>query len=318
MLRLAPVSAGIGYALYLQAEALEQAYWEGKAAEILAIYGEAVTPEDFGQLAQAIDPGSGESLKYRPSQRGLYDAVVHAPKSVSLLSLFDDRMSEVHRESVLRLTQAMETLSQAKVEGFPRDTENMLLAQYHHYAARPTVKEGTRDVHMHTHLAVINLTYDEHSESWRSLRANQIYKHRHELTEGYRSDMVSRIENMGYGVVDKPDFGFEVAGVSQAMIDQFSQRSKQVQELLATREKTTVQNVGQFDRVGKPVAISYQEYLAQQRERITPVERQELREVVERAAEHRQAPGFRLQDAPASDAGMKHQNWSYGRGLSAG
>src|SRR3982750_2769212 len=113
--------AGSGYVDYLEKESTERVYWRGKSAELLGIEGEEVTRENFSLLERGIEPIHGEVLRPRERynltrdnkiyahSRALYEVVIAPPKSVSILSLVDDRLPTAHKEALRAISPDMES-----------------------------------------------------------------------------------------------------------------------------------------------------------------------------------------------------------------
>src|SRR3954471_23172949 len=110
---------GQNYVDYLEKESTERVYWRGKSAELLGIEGEEVTRENFSLLERGIEPVHGEVLRPRERynltrdnkiyahSRVLYEVVIAPPKSVSILSLVDERLPLAHKESLASISPEM-------------------------------------------------------------------------------------------------------------------------------------------------------------------------------------------------------------------
>src|SRR5579863_10483528 len=84
--------------------------WQGKAAEVLGLSG-PVQREAFRALANGRDPRTGEALiALGPGgeHRSGLDLTFSAPKSVSVLSLADERLLEAHHFAVAQTLQYIE------------------------------------------------------------------------------------------------------------------------------------------------------------------------------------------------------------------
>ena len=221
--------------------------WMGRGAEMLGLEG-AVTLEQFDAIRQGIDPATGEFLRPRQSAdrfndigertstaRSLYDFTVSAPKSVSLQALLDPRLVEAHGQAVKEMAAEMESLAATRVRQGGADenrvTGNLVVAAYRHDTSREL------DPQLHTHLVAANLTYDGAEGRWKALQASDIYEQRGYLTEVYRNALARSVREYGYEIVDRFDEGrergFEIAGVSEDILEQFSQRSQQRDQAMA-------------------------------------------------------------------------------------
>jgi conjugative relaxase-like TrwC/TraI family protein len=322
--------SGSGYVEYLEKEKAERVYWQGRAAELLGIAGEEVTKENFALLERGIDPIHGEVLRPRERynltqdgkvyahSRALYEAVISPPKSVSILSLVDDRLPAAHKEAVRAISPGMESLALTRVRrdalNENRETGNLLYADWHHRLSRKL------DPLEHTHRAVINITYDPVEERWKALKAWELMKQRHPMTERYREFLAHKVEDLGYRVEEKPEgqFGWEVRGVSPGIIETYSQRSAKRDEILeefeeyherpATyKEKMVLMRSHREEKQYLPAEEVKERQLA----RLSPSERESLVTLKERAAE-RERP-IAIEDHVEHEAPAEyHRPWSYG------
>ena len=222
--------------------------WMGRGAELLGLEG-SVALEDFDAIRQGIDPATGEFLRPRQSAdrfneagertgtaRSLYDFTVSAPKSISIQSMVDGRLAEAHQQAVREMAAEMEHLAATRVRqngaDENRSTGNLLVAAYAHDTSREL------DPQIHTHLVAANLTYDGAEGRWKALQAAAIYEGRGYLTEVYRNVLARGVRELGYEIVDRFDHGrergFEIRGVSEELLDRFSQRSEQRDQAIAS------------------------------------------------------------------------------------
>ena len=215
--------------------------WIGRGAELLGLEG-AVSMEQFDAIRQGVDPSTGEFLRQRQSAdrfnlegeklstaRNLYDFTVSAPKALSVQALEDPRLIEAHNAGVAEMVTEMERVAGARVRKLgandTRVTSNLVIARYDHDSSREL------DPQIHTHLVAGNLTYDGAEGKWKALQASAIYEHREYLTEVYRNGAAKYAANLGYQIEDRfehgQDRGFGIAGIKEATLDKFSQRSAQ-------------------------------------------------------------------------------------------
>jgi conjugative relaxase-like TrwC/TraI family protein len=315
------------YAEYLEKEVTERVYWEGKVAERLGISGADVASKDFALLAQGIEPATGEVL--RPRERhpltrngkvyarpiALYDADFAPGKSVSIVGMIDPRIEQAHRETVRELAPSIESLAMVRRDRQLHPAEGALYAAWHHQTSRAL------DPQIHTHLTYINLTFDSAKEEWRALAAYRMYEARFPLHEGYREKLAERVADLGYSIQERVDrrTGWEIGGVSPALMEKYSQRSQERDEARAgftahhgrppnDRETDTLMLTHRPEKVYLPVAEIRERQLA----RLAPVERIQLTDVRERARERVSHP---LRDHVESEPGLSVRPWSYGREL---
>jgi conjugative relaxase-like TrwC/TraI family protein len=331
MLHWNPMS-GQNYVEYLEKEKEEPVNWRGKSAELLGIEGVEVTRENFGLLERGIEPIHGEVLRprerYNLTQDGkiyahsrvLYEVVIAPPKSVSILSLVDDRLPTAHKEALGAISPAMESLALTRVRkggvNENRETGNLLYADWHHKLSR------TLDPQQHTHRIVMNITYDSTEGQWKALKAWDLLKQRHSMTERYREFLAHKVESLGYSVEEKEDrqFGWELSGVSPEVIAKYSQRSderdealeefEEYQERPATyREKIVLMRNYRDDKQYLPA----QEVRERQMARLSSGERASLVHLKEQAQEKQVSYSWDLNDHITAESATPYQkSWSYG------
>jgi conjugative relaxase-like TrwC/TraI family protein len=73
-----------------------------------------------------------------------------------------------------------------------------------------------------------NLTYDGAEGRWKAMQASGIYERRAYLTEVYRNCLAREVRALGYEIENRPaakgrDCGFEIQGVSAALLRKYSQ-----------------------------------------------------------------------------------------------
>lgn len=314
MLSVKGIGNAPGYRNYLAFEAVGS--WVGEGSRMLGLEGE-VSAEAFKAIRLGLHPEAGAKLRrntpvdrtynlqtkagveyqkiYRAAQ--IYDLVVSAPKTVSILALEDRRAIEAHKHAVAATIQQMEGICGP-----------MAIARYDHSTSR------TLDPHIHTHLAAGNLSWT--GEKWQTLHASRLIRSQESITHTYRHSLLNDLADYGYRIRWP-----EIDGISQELVERFSQRSIQRDKLadefaakheLDTVYKQEVSNLLKDNRPPKVRQIIDAEFWDVTRERLTPPERISLKETVDRAEEHRQKIRIRLDVADGADAGPQQRVWTYG------
>ena len=223
--------------------------WLGHGAELLGLTGD-VREQDFESVRQGLHPTNGDFLRQRHSAdrlndrgevesrgRHLYDFTISAPKSVSAMAIVggDGRLIRAHEKAVAGALEELEVHAATRVRAnganADRTTGNLVIAVYQHDTSREL------DPQLHAHAVAANLTYDGDEGRWKALQASGIYERRAYLTEVYRNLLAREVRSLGYEIENRRDArgrdcGFEVAGVSAALLEKFSQRSKQRDEAI--------------------------------------------------------------------------------------
>ena len=325
MLTIRAMSDGTGYSArhlehsdyYAEGERVT-GQWQGRGAELLGLAGE-VQSEQFEALRQGLDPQSGEFLRQRHSAdrtaadgttqsrgRNLYDFTMSAPKSVSIMAELggDARLTEAHRKAVQEALKELECQAASRVRrdgaNDNRTTGNLVLAVYHHDTSREL------DPQLHTHAVAANLTYDGAEGCWKALQASDIYEQRAYLTEVYRNALAREVRSLGYEIDDRrsskgKNLGFEIKGVSDELLEKYSQRSQQrdqaIAEFVESKGRQPSDNeiavLVRESRADKLVEISTAEVHSRQAARLTPEESLTLERIRETVLERSQGAATR-------------------------
>ena len=339
MLTIRAMSNGAGYSArhlqhsdyYAEGERVT-GQWQGRGAEMLGLAGE-VQSEQFEALRQGVDPQSGEFLRQRHSAdrtaadgttqsrgRNLYDFTISAPKSVSIMAQLggDARLVEAHGKAVQETLKELEHRAASRVRrdraNDNRITGNLVLAVYHHDTSREL------DPQLHTHAVAANLTYDGAEGRWKALQASDIYEQRAYLTEVYRNALAREVRSLGYEIEDRrsskgKNLGFEIKGVSDELLEKYSQRSEQrdraIAEFVESKGHQPSDNeiavLVRESRADKLVEISTAEVHSRQTARLTPEESLTLEQIREAVRERSETQRLEPESAvPSLDYAKQH------------
>ena len=339
MLTIRAMSNGAGYSTrhlqhsdyYAEGERVT-GQWQGRGAEMLGLAGE-VQSEQFEALRQGVDPQSGEFLRQRHSAdriaadgstqsrgRNLYDFTISAPKSVSIMAQpgGDARLMEAHKKAVGETLTELEHRAASRVRrdqaNDNRTTGNLVLSVYHHDTSREL------DPQLHTHAVAANLTYDGAEGRWKALQASDIYEQRAYLTEVYRNALAREVQCLGYEIEDRrsakgKNLGFEIKGVSDELLEKYSQRSEQrdraIAEFVESKGRQPSDNeiavLVRESRPDKLVEISTAEVHSRQTARLTPEESLTLEQIREAVRERSETQRLEPESAvPSLDYAKQH------------
>lgn len=257
--------------------------WQGIGAQKLGLSG-PVTTEAFEALCDNQKPGTKERLTQRNrSNRTVgYDFNFHCPKSVSVVYEFtqDERILNAFKLSVNQTMREVETDMKTRVRknkaNENRVTGNMIWAEFIHFTARPV--NGIPDPHLHAHCYAFNTTWDEQEKQWkagqfRDLKADAPY-----YEAVFHARFSRQLANMGYRV-ERTAKGWEIAGIPQRVLDEFSQRTAQVEQkakelgLTSAKEKD---GLAALTRERKQKELTKQELRRTWEGRISAEERQAI------------------------------------------
>jgi conjugative relaxase-like TrwC/TraI family protein len=208
--------------------------WQGIGAQKLGLSG-AVTQADFESLCDNKIPGTNERLTQRnKSNRTVgYDFNFHCPKSVSVAYEFtkDERILDAFKISVNQTMREIESEIKTRVRkngaNENRKTGNMIWAEFVHFTARPV--NGVPDPHLHAHCYAFNTTWDDEEKKWkagqfRDLKADAPY-----FEAAFHARFSKQLAELGYRI-ERTAKGWELAGVPQRVLDEFSKRTEQVEQ----------------------------------------------------------------------------------------
>ena len=157
-----------------------------------------------------------------------WDFAVNAPKSVSIMALVagDERLFAAHETAVGTALGYLEehATRRRREEGkiVYETTGRLLWARFTEHASREL------DPHLHTHAVVLNMTNDRQGPMT-SLETRAMFAEQMAAGQIYRNDLAHRLRELGYALETDPRTGrFEIADVSKALIDSFSQRAQQI------------------------------------------------------------------------------------------
>jgi conjugative relaxase-like TrwC/TraI family protein len=225
---------------YYAAGEIRPGQWIGVGAEQLGLsVGQPVSREQFCGLCENQHPQTGARLTLRQNEkdnrRVFFDFTCSAPKSVSVLAvtLDDQRLVQAHQDSARIAFRELEAFAAARVRkaGGQRDrtTGNLIAAAFVHTSSRAL------DPQLHTHFTVFNATFDEHERSWKALQAGAMYDAIRYATEVYRNELARRVREIGYQTTPAKH-GFEMEGVSDAVLRRFSKRAQEVKRIVGEME----------------------------------------------------------------------------------
>lgn len=220
----------MGIGDYLDQGGHAELTWFGAGAERLGLRGKC-SPQEFENLCKRRHPVTGEKLTVRErgsAGRVCYFGQISPPKDVSLACLVggDNRIRGWWDEAVRETLKEMEAVTATRVrrKGADEDraTGNMVVAIVTHEASRAL------DPQLHTHVAILNVTFDPAENRWKSVQPSGFYKHQGFLREVCYSKLAERLLAAGYELEPARKLGFTIKGVPPGLREQFSKRREQI------------------------------------------------------------------------------------------
>ncbi|MBV7300285.1 MobF family relaxase [Enterovibrio paralichthyis] len=214
--------------------------WHGKGAVLQGLSG-PVKGEDFTRVLDGRAPDGTQlgrvvdgEIKHRPG----IDLTFSPPKSVAIMAQVfgDTRIIEAHKAAVKETLDLVERvaaetrISQAGVK-VRENTGNMTIATFFHTSTR------AQDPGMHTHAVIANMTMTD-SGQWRSIANENIWADsKARFGEHYSMLLANKLSNeLGYNIVSRgQNAEYEIAGVPDHLIQEFSTRSRAIKDLLEER-----------------------------------------------------------------------------------
>lgn len=211
---------------YLTQEGQAQMMWFGAGAERLGLSGPCDLAH-FESLARGYHPLTDQKLMARDKggkRRVCYFGQVSPPKDVSLLHLVggDQRIGGWWREAVADTLREIEAVTATRVRrdggNGDRVTANMVASIVTHDTSR------SLDPQLHTHVCIMNLTYDTAEERWKGVQPSGYFRHQGYLREVCYNKLAARMLAAGYELETVRGIGFNVKGVQADLRQRFSKR----------------------------------------------------------------------------------------------
>jgi conjugative relaxase-like TrwC/TraI family protein len=223
--------------------------WKGECAKLLGLSGQVVDRKVFDLLCDNLHPTEQVQLttRYRDDRKPFYDFTFSAPKSVSILwSTTSDTKLRMEIETAMRaaVQQTMElgekelTLSRDQRSGrtIYNQTGNILYTEFLHDTTRPV--GGQPDPHLHIHVAVFNLTFDDkiidpnkpQTKTFRSMEFHEYAKFRSYLEAIHHSKLANLLQQQIGLDLYNTHKSFEIKNFTREVIDNFSNRTLQVEQ----------------------------------------------------------------------------------------
>ena len=214
-----------------------QGYWRGELADAFGLRDKVVTSEEFSLFQRNVNPKTPGKLtqKNMPGGPRFFDFQVAAPKSVSVMSMFDERLVEAHRESVRIAMAELERLAAVRV----RDGENVRTNNYETtgklvYAEFMHDTSRALDPQLHTHNVVCNVTRAGDGR-YKALETLEMCRAIRYAGKVYHNEMAARCRELGYETVETRDrkgnvIWYDLACVPADVMERFSKRRQQIEK----------------------------------------------------------------------------------------
>ena len=187
--------------------------WQGRLAYDMGMWDEKVTMEDFSLFQQNINPGTHQKLTQRTVLSGVrfFDFQCSAPKSVSIMSIWDKRLIEAHKMAVTEAMAELELLAAARIrKGDNVRTHNIEITGNIIYASFMHDTSRALDPQLHTHNVVVNVTKNAKGV-FKALETLEMCRAIRYAGKVYHNRLCQECRKLGYKLVDHRDSkGFEL------------------------------------------------------------------------------------------------------------
>lgn len=209
-------------------------HWQGELATALGYTG-SIQEKDFQSLINGVDNRDNPRFEIQSGGKDNIhtagvDLTFSAPKSVSIAGLIldDRRVIEAHGKAVSETLNYIEkNYTRVRIhEGnqvYTESTGNLLAAKFQHISSREL------DPQLHTHCLVMNFTAKENGDI-KAMDYGDIYNAKMLLGQMYRSELAANLKDIGYAIESDSKGLFEIKGVPDNLIKEFSTRSEQIQQ----------------------------------------------------------------------------------------
>ncbi|PTX91855.1 conjugal transfer protein [Verrucomicrobia bacterium LW23] len=216
---------------YLSQNNRSELVWFGEGAKKLGLSGH-VQSEAFDRLCNGRHPVTNDRLGMRENQkrRVCYFGQISAPKDVSIALYVggDKRIESWWNEAVQETLREIESTTGTRVRKHganeTRETGNMVAAIVQHEASR------SQDPQLHTHLCIMNLTYDAAEKRWKGVEPGGYYLHQSYFREVCYNKLASRMIQGGYQLERTRSLGFTIKGMPADARATFSKRRQEITE----------------------------------------------------------------------------------------
>ncbi len=144
----------------------------------------------------------------------------------------DARIIVAHDTAVKKSLELMQEFAATRKKerglSFRERTGNLVAATFRHELSR------AQDPQLHTHAIVMNMTRRSDGQ-WRALSNEDLLRNVKMVGAFYRATLAEELKKIGFELRETRKGGWELAHISDAVIRHFSQRSREIEDLLASR-----------------------------------------------------------------------------------
>jgi conjugative relaxase-like TrwC/TraI family protein len=240
---------------YLTEKGEVEMVWYGQGSERLGLSGQ-VHENDFARLCDGLHPETNEKLMVRDNganRRVCYFGQISAPKDASIAYLVggDQRIADWWKESVKETLREIEGVTATRVHEGNKVTDRpseMVAAVVTHDTSRAL------DPQLHTHVCVMNVTFDPVEKRWKAVEPHGYYKYQSYLREVSYNKLAEKMKDGGYQLEKARSGGFTIKGFPGDLRENFSKRREEIErvaDVLKTRDQDKLQSIATNTREKK-------------------------------------------------------------------
>lgn len=208
----------------------------GSVAEQLGLHGKQIDKDTFLGLVHNLSP-SGEQLteRMRANRRAGFDFTFDVSKSISIASLYDERIEQAFRDSYLEVMKEIEQEMMVRVraggQNDSRLVSNAIYADFLHRTTRP-LSDGIPDMHLHSHVFLFNIVWDKEEQKYKAVELAHVKRDANFWAARFDLLMAGRLQALGYGIYKKGKrWGIEGIENNKDLILKFSRRTEEIEKL---------------------------------------------------------------------------------------
>ncbi|MCC7495884.1 MAG: relaxase domain-containing protein [Fimbriimonadaceae bacterium] len=212
--------------------------WLGSGAEKLGLSG-TVERDPFYFLLEGIAPDGSERLVRCDNNKihhPGWDLTFSAPKSVGVIWSQADyelrrTIEDCQQEAVAKAVAYMEervAVTRRGKGGTVREGADLVVATFEHGTSR------AQDPQPHTHALFLNICVREDGTTG-ALAGQQFYRHKMAAGALYRAELAYQLHRRVGFAIERHGHCFEVKGVSKTLIQTFSTRRQEIEQVLQDR-----------------------------------------------------------------------------------
>ena len=246
---------------------------------------------DWDALCDNRHPTTGEQLTATAADRSHGRLRFQFPRAQERVAALcdarsDERILDAFRDAVDGTMHDMEAeMPHACSKGGRnenRTTGNMAWGEFVHLTSRPV--DGVPDPLLHAHCFVFNATFDAAEHRWKAGQFRDLKRDAPYFEAVFNSRFAHSLGELGLPLERNAD-GWELEDIDRSLVEKFSRRSKQIEEMAKEKGITNPDLKGELGaktRERKQRELTFEELQGIWNERMTGDERQTLDRLAER------------------------------------